>query len=131
MTLRGDLSSIKGLRTKLRTLPVSVAHAVAQRAAPDLTRQSLEALAAGRTVYGEARPAGVDGDRLSLERTGATRETLKFTSIGTVIRCVLGTPYAKFLIGKYGILPNGALPVAWSRRLGEIVQQTAAAEVRR
>lgn len=123
MALRGDLSSIRGLKSSLRALPLSVAHSVAQRAAPAMTELTLAADQAKRTVYGEARPAGVNGP-LSLFRTGRTRSTMRFVSNGTIVRCVLGTPYAKYLIGKYSILPNGALPVAWSRKLAELVAAT-------
>ncbi len=121
--LKGDLSSLRKMKASLRALPLSVAHSVSQRAAPALTSLSRQAYDAGRTVYGEARPMGVDGP-LTLERSGRTKETLKFSAIGTIVRCVLGTPYARYLIGKYSILPNGALPVSWSRRLGELVQET-------
>jgi hypothetical protein len=124
MGLRGDLSSIKGLKASLRALPLTVAHGVAQRAAPAMTGLTQQAHASGQTVYGDARPPGVDGRPLTLERTGTTKRTLRFTSAGTIVRCVLGTRYAKYLIGKYGILPNGPLPVGWSARLAEIVRET-------
>jgi hypothetical protein len=124
MALKGDISSIKKLKASLRSLPLSVAHDVAKRASPAMTSLTLEAFDGGRSVYGEARPAGVDGKPLDLVRSGATRAGLRFTSNGTVVRCVLGQNYVRYLIGKYGILPNGALPVAWSRKLGELVTQT-------
>lgn len=119
--LRGDISSIKGLKASLRALPLSVAHDVAQSAAPAMTTLTTDALASKRTVYGDTRPLGADGNPLTLQRSGRTRATMKFVANGTTVRCVLGTPYARYLIGKYGILPNGALPVEWSRRLAEIV----------
>lgn len=124
MALRGDLSSVRGLKSSLRALPLSVAHSVAQRAAPAMTDLTEGAFQSKRTVYGEARPAGVNGNTLALFRTGRTRSTLKFVANGTIVRCVLGTPWAKYLIGKYSILPNGALPAAWSRKLGELVAAT-------
>jgi hypothetical protein len=42
---------------------------------------------------------------------------MHFEAIGTVTRCVLGPPWARYLIGRYTILPNGDayLPVAWYR----------------
>lgn len=83
-----------------------------------------EAYDGGKTVYGEARPLGASGQPLSLEASGATRRTLRFTATGTVVRCVLGTRWAKYLIGKYAILPNGALPAGWSRRLDQLVRET-------
>ena len=120
--LRGDLDTLRRLNRRLRELPTSVAHDVAQRAAPMLTGLAREAHAARRSVYGESRPVGkTTGEMLDLEVTGKTAAALRFVANGTIVRCVLGTPYARFLIGKYGILPNGAIPAEWSARLRDLV----------
>jgi hypothetical protein len=124
--LQGDLSSIRGLKASIKKLPLSVAHDVSQRAAPAMTDLTRSAYTSGRSVYGDARPLGADGRPLTLQRTGAVARALKFTANGTIVRCVLGPKYARYLIGKYGILPNGALPVSWSRRLGELVKASKA-----
>jgi hypothetical protein len=125
MGLRGDLSSLKRMKQTLKALPRTVAADVAKRAAPALTDLTQEAFTSGRNVYGDARPAStVDGRALTLERTGATKAQMRFVQVGTVVRCVLGPKYARYLIGKYGILPNGALPARWSFKLGEIVKTT-------
>jgi Na+/glutamate symporter len=58
-----------------------------------------------------------------LRRTGATEATLRFVAIGTIVRCVLGTPYARYLIGNYRVLPMGAMPVSWSRQIADIVSK--------
>ena len=122
--LKGNLSSLRELKANLRALPVSIAHSVAQRAAPVLTALTVQAFDGDQNVYGDARPPSkVDGRALTLERTGATRRTLRFVANGTIMRCVLGTRYARYLIGKYGILPNGALPARWSQRLGQLVAE--------
>lgn len=59
----------------------------------------------------------MDGRELRLVRTGATRAALRFVAVGTVIRCVLGPRYARYLVGKYRILPSGqqAVPFRWRR----------------
>lgn len=125
MGLKGDLGSLKGMKASLKKLPVSLAHAVSKRAAPALTGLTTQAFHSNKTVYGDARPAGVDGNPLSLVKSGRTQRTLEFVANGTIVRCVLGTNYARYLIGKYGVLPNGArLPAEWSRKLGEIVSTT-------
>lgn len=125
MGLKGDLSSLRSLKANLRALPVTVSHDVAQRAAPAMTGLTQEAFASKQNVYGEARPLSkVDGRPLTLRRTGTVQGALKFVANGTILRCVLGPKYARFLIGKYGVLPNGALPTKWSHRLGEIVEAT-------
>jgi hypothetical protein len=95
---------------------------IAKDAAPALTDETQSAFASSKSVYGEARPLGVNGQPLTLDKTGATKAGLKFVHNGTVVRCVLGPPYAKYLI-RYGILPNGPLPVGWSRRIDGIVSE--------
>jgi len=123
MGLKGNLSSIKGLKQEIRSLPVTVAAAVARQAAPALTSLTGDAFASKQTVYGEARPAGVNGNELSLVKSGATSDALRFIAVGTIVRCVLPTKWARYLIGKYGVLPNGALPAGWSRRMSAIVHE--------
>jgi hypothetical protein len=121
MGLRGDLGSIRALKKRLSELPLSFAHNVSQAAAPAMTDLTEQAFDSGQTVYDEPRPQGVDGGLLTLRATGATKRELRFTAQGTVIRAVLGTRYARYLIGKYGILPNGPIPARWSRKLRELV----------
>jgi hypothetical protein len=104
-------------------MPRTVAVDVAKRAAPELTGLTQDAFSAGQNVYGGARPPGVDGEPLSLKKTGATEQQLRFVQIGTVVRCVLGPKYARYLI-RYGILPNGAIPVGWTRKLNDLVKAT-------
>lgn len=120
MGLRGDLSNLARLRSNLRSAPITLAHAVASKAAPVLTGFTQEAQSSQRSVYGEAYPAGV-----TLERSGATKQTLRFTASGTVVSCFLGTSYAKYLI-RFGLIPNAKaeMPVAWSRALGALVPDT-------
>ncbi len=125
MALRGDISSLKRLKAHLRQLPLSLAHDVARRGAPAMTALTLDAFNAARSVYGEARPRSRSGRVLSLRKTGETARELRFVVQGTVIRCILGPKYARYLVGKYGILPNGALPVAWSRKLSALVSEAA------
>lgn len=123
MGVRGDFGSIKALKQRLRDLPRSIAHEVAARGGPAMTDLTRQAFAAGVNVYDEPRPAGVDGQPLTLEQSGATRGQLQFVVTGTIIRCALGTRWAKYLIGKYGILPNGGLPARWAERLRGFVKE--------
>lgn len=127
VTLRG--TSIRDFKDRLRRLPLSVSHEIAQQAAPLLTAFAQQAFDTGVNVYGDARPEGKDGRELTLVDTGKTRDTLKFEVNGTIIRCHLGPRYAKYLIGKYKILPVGdrtAMPVNWRRALDELVRTAQA-----
>ncbi len=121
--LKGNVNDLRKLGSRLQKFPTSVAHNVAQQSAPTLTALSQRAYDSGQTVYGDARPDGTGGQALDLVQTGLTKATLRFTAVGTIVRCVLGTRYAKYLIGKYRILPMGAMPTAWSRKLADIVAE--------
>ena len=60
---------------------------------------------------------------LTLVLTGKVQSFVRFTSDGTRrIRAELATKYARYLIGKYGVLPNSrvAMPVKWSAIIGDI-----------
>jgi len=116
--------TLASLKSKLAEMPRTVAVDVAKRASPQLTTLTQEAFTGGQTIYGEARPLGVDGQPLDLYRTGSVAAQLKFTTNGTIVRAVLGPKHAKYLIGKYGILPNGSMPVRWRAALDTLVKET-------
>lgn len=122
--LRGDPSRLTAFAAKLKRLSVVAAQKIASKAAPALTAAAREAYTGGVTVYGGARPGGV-----SLMRTGATLGALAFVAIGRRVRVQLGTRYAKYLIGKYAILPSGSLPAAWLDDLRGCVNDVMTQEV--
>lgn len=122
--IRGDLRRINDLKARLRAMPITLAEKVAGRAAPAMTAKTQGAYNSGRTVYGTPRPAGVDGKPLTLRRTGAVADDLAFVVHGTIIRARLGPDYARYLIGRYDILPNGAMPVEWAVELRRLVADT-------
>lgn len=123
MTVRGDFSTFNRLKKNLRALPLSLAHDVSQRAAPAMTSLATSAYNSGRTVYDAPRSPSVNGGPLRLHRTGDTEKTLRFKADGRIVRCVLGTRYAKYLIGKYGVLPSGRIPARWQARLVDLVAE--------
>ncbi len=123
LKVRGN-QTLGALKSRLKSLPISVAHEIASSSAPGLTTRTRDAYDSFRTVYGEARPAGVGGYTLDLTRSGDTRASMQFVANGRIVRCVLGTPYAKYLIGRYKILPNGAMPVEWSRFLADLLAKS-------
>jgi hypothetical protein len=120
MGLGGDPRRITTLAQKLRALPITLAADVSKAGAAAFTELTHGAYASGQTVYGDARPRGVDGQPLTLHKTGATEAGLHFVSIGTIVRCVLPNKYQRYLI-RYGILPNGGMPAAWRAKLDQIV----------
>lgn len=120
---RSAYDTVRRFNKKLATLPISVAEDVARRAAPELTKLALDAYNSGRSVYGGKRPGSIKGGALTLRDTGDTIGSVRFETLGTVVRCVLPTDYARYLIGRYGILPNGILPASWARRLTQLVDE--------
>lgn len=115
--------SFRDLRKKLNAMPATVSQAVAREVAPDLSARVAGAWDAGRTVYGDARPVGVDGRKLTLNRTGLARTMAVFTAVGTIVRSAIGPTYVKYLIGKYKVMPigNAAMPAAWKRAIDAAV----------
>jgi hypothetical protein len=114
---------LKKFSTALRKMPVQLAQKVAERASPELTGQAVASFDAGQTVYGDARPTGLHGNDLTLRKTGRLERTIRFASIGTLVRAVLSVPYAKYII-RFGILPHSKaqIPTAWSDALRDIVK---------
>lgn len=123
-TARRGNAALLGLKRTLKTLPTTIAVDVAARAGPAMTDQARGAHGSRRGVYGDAYPVGVDGQQLDVRRTGAVASGLGFRATGTQIRCVLDQKYARYLVGKYNVLPNGAIPEGWRRELATIVKQT-------
>jgi len=109
---------VKGLQKHLQGLARTVAADAAGRIAPAVTAIARADFGAGRTVYGDRRPLGVRGNALSLVRSGRVRGGLRFAATGARLRCVLPTDYAKFLVGRYKVLPHGDhLPASWKRTI--------------
>lgn len=123
------LRSIKSLKRALTKLPITATARIAARAAPAMSALAGGAYGTGRTVYDRPRPRGVDGGELSLERTGASRRAMRFSATGRDIRTAVLPRYTRYLIGKYDVLPNGPLPLAWRERLREIAAQVLYDEI--
>jgi hypothetical protein len=118
--------TIRRLRDATKGVPVLVATEVARRAAPTVTALAQQNFNSGRTAYGDARPLGVRGP-LSLVQSGSVRAGMRFSSLATQVRCVLPTRYAKYLVGRYWILPSvHSLPATWRRALDGVVRQVHA-----
>lgn len=127
--LKGDLRTLGRLKAALRKLPITASARIATQAAPAITDLAGGAYDSAQTVYGRARPRSVDGKALSLDRTGDTRRALAFIATGRDIRTARLPQYARYLIGKYDILPNGPLPAAWRARMTEIAARVLTAEI--
>lgn len=122
---------------------------VARLAAEALTELAAASYDAGRTVFDDVRVRHASKKRefkgrtfkgrsatgkrkgptdLSLVQSGATRATLKFAPryVDPIsIRATLTTDWAKYLVGKYKVLPcgNSAMPFKWSDAIGLIAQR--------
>lgn len=122
MALKGDLRTLGALKRALKKLPITASARIASAAAPEVSELARSAYDGGQTVYGLQRPRGVDGDALSLVRTGASRAAAQFTAEGTRMRTRVLPRYTKYLISAYQVLPPGRapLPTAWQARLREI-----------
>ena len=119
--LRGNVSSLKRFSEGLKDLPRVVAAKVAEAAAPAITALALETFDARTDPYGVPWIPGVDGEQITLDKTGAMKRQIRYVAIGSKLRVALGVPYAKFQISKRPIFPKqaGALPVDYIETLSE------------
>jgi hypothetical protein len=120
---RAALRTIDALKKSLRKLPITASARIASRAAPAMSSLAGGSYDAGQTVYGRPRPLSVDGKPLDLHRTGASRRAMNFIPTGRDIRTARLPEYTRYLIGRYSVLPNGPLPVAWRERLTQIAAE--------
>ena len=125
------LRSLRSLKKALAKLPITATARIAARAAPAMSALAQGAHASGQTVYGRPRPKGVDGDALSRANTGATQRALQFIATGRDIRTTVLPRYARWLIGRYDLLPNGPLPIAWREGLKAIASRVLSDEIKR
>lgn len=111
---------------------------LADEVAGVLTEMSRRSYVSGESVYGDPRTHHGGGRKfkkrtfkgrnpngkrkgptaLTLVKSGTVLGHMRFTSDGgTRVRAELSTKYSRYLIGKYGVLPNGsaAMPVSWQQ----------------
>lgn len=125
---RSKVKRVKGVpfnRNMIKEHGVKVAREVANRAVPALNQDLGSKYDSGRTAFGDARPLGHHGNRVTLFRTGTLRSTLRFDNEGQLLRIKLPVSYARFMIGRFGVLPSGAqkLPFAWSDAIKRLVHE--------
>lgn len=124
--IQKGITSLARLRAAIRDLPLRIRESVAKDAAGYLDIEVRADFGAGRTVYDTPRPLAVGkktiGQRLTLVKSKKTRDNLGVTQVGTIVRAALGTPYAKYLVGKYQILPQ-TLPASWQEYLNKLVRE--------
>ena len=119
------ITSIGKLRKAIQEFGPSAREAIARDAHGWLTNETRDAFFSGRTVYETPRPTSMDsrhpGEMLSLigpARNGRhVLQDIGWTNTGTIIRALLNQRYAKYLVGKYKILPNNKLPANWQEHL--------------
>lgn len=120
--MRQGIDSMNRLKRSIADLPLRIRTAVAKDAAEVLNMELRSDFDSGKTVYDTPRPLSVTGKPLTLVKTGKTRAALQFVVIGTILRAQLGAKYARYLVGKYKILPQ-SLPAAWRAKLQKIVDE--------
>jgi hypothetical protein len=126
-------TTIRDLKAALAYMPRAVSVEVAAAVAPEITRMAQESYDSGVDVYGVARKAGVNGQPLDLYETGSVRRDMKFTALDTRVSCTIGPNHARFLIGKYRILPIGdrsPVPATWARVIDAATKAAVDRQVR-
>lgn len=124
MSVSGNIGSLGDLRKRIAAMPIELAERVARDAAHTISQLSRSSYTGGRTAYGTGRPRGAMGRALDLVQTGATLSDMRFVSTGMIIRAKLGPKYAKYLVGKYAVLPGRkVIPSQWSLALNKLVSE--------
>ena len=90
-----------------------------------------ETFDASENAYGVTWEPGAEGDKVTLQKSGALARGVHYVGIGTKLRVVLSVPYAKYQIGKRPVFPSqGAeLPTAYQKKLTEIAQKVITEEL--
>lgn len=128
MSLRGDISKLKGFSASLSALPKTLAIAIAAEGATKITELARETFDAGEDPYGNTWQPDKDGKRATLVKSGGIERGVVYGAIGTKLRIVLGVPWAKFQIGKRPVFPRAGakLPAAYVAALTAIAKDAIA-----
>ncbi len=114
-------ASLRKFADSLRALPRVVGARVAQAVAPILTRLALETARASEDAYGVGWAPGVDGGVLTLRKSGALLDGIRYVAIGDRVRLALTNRYAKYQVGPRPVAPpfGAPLPPAYAKALDE------------
>ncbi len=112
-------ANLKEFAASLRELPRVVGHRVAAACAPVLTTLVLETSRSSADAYGAAWAPGADGQTVTLRKSGALLNGVRYVAIGSKLRLALTTKYAKYQVGRRPVTPRQgeALPPAYARAL--------------
>lgn len=131
MAFRGRPGNLRRYAENLTKLDSeAVGQRIAELGAKALTARMQSDFDAGETAYGDSRPDGFHGP-VTVVKSGKLRSYLSFAATGRRIRCVLAVPYARFMVGRFKVLPSGSasLPYAWSQELDAIAKRVRAETV--
>lgn len=129
------MSSTANLRkfaASLRALPLVVGHKVAQACAPILTSLALETSGASEDAYGVGWTPGESGQVVTLRKSGALLDGVRYVAIGTRLRLALTTRYAKYQVGRRPVAPKQGepLPKAYADALDTTARRVIAEALR-
>ena len=112
-------ANLKKFAASLRELPRVVGHRVAAACAPVLTALVVDTSDASADAYGAAWAPGESGQVVTLRKSGALLDGVRYVAIGSKLRLALTTRYAKYQVGRRPVTPRQgeALPPAYARAL--------------
>lgn len=107
--LKGDISQIRRLESRLRELPRTLAIQIAPVVAATITKLAIKTFNAGQNAYGDAWEPGAEGQRVTLKKSGRAAGGVAYVATGTRLRARLGPSYMRYQVGARAIFPrNGA-----------------------
>lgn len=114
-------ASLRKFSASLRELPRVVGHRVAAACAPVLTALVVDTSDASADAYGAAWAPGADGQTVTLRRSGALLNGVRYVAIGSKLRLarVAGPRRRARRVGRRPVTPRQgeALPPAYARAL--------------
>lgn len=104
-------ASLKKFAASLRELPRVVGHRVAAECAPVLTALVIETSRASEDAYGAAWAPGESGQVVTLRKSGALLDGVRYVAIGQRLRLALTARYAKYQVGRRPVAPKPGEPL--------------------
>ncbi len=111
MSNAAAITSLATFSANLRRLPRVVAQKVALAAAPKLTDAVMATFNASQSADGTPWQPGADGQRVTLQKSGALASKIRYVAVGTRLRVALGVAHAKYQVGRRPLFPKQGDPL--------------------
>lgn len=102
----GDFTKLQKKAEALRRLPKVVAIRAAAMSAGAINALAAGTFSRSEDAYGVGWKPSVDGEKVTLRKSGKLASNVRYKATGTRLRAVLGVAYAKYQVGARPIFPR-------------------------